>query len=142
MRPQRAMFIFCYSVLFASCFGAGCSGSMKPHEARLQATFDELDNLLDNVPKAAIRYTPTACECPPFEVSTGSRWVRISVTGSDDPEHPVDTLLEKCRRDYESGILKEYLHTLALDSKSPSFCANGTPYWSVEIQEPEQAADP
>ena len=102
------------------------------------ATFEELDNLLEETPTAVIRYTPTTCGCTPFEVHTGSRWIRISITGSDDPDRPSDTLLELCKREYDAGLLKEYRLPLALDSSSPSFCTNGTPYWSVEIQESGQ----
>jgi hypothetical protein len=100
---------------------------LKATALTLQQSFDSGATLL--------RYNPAACDCPPFEAQAGERWIRVLLPAEPDPESGSAALLALAVRDLEEGTLATYRVALELDSPSPGFCANGTPFFEVELLE-------
>ncbi len=80
-----------------------------------------------------VRYNPVDCDCPPFEVKSSRGWVRIQFGERQDLPEEVLPLLEDARKDLANGELSTFSRRLDLDSSTPRFCANGTPYFRVEL---------
>ncbi len=82
---------------------------------------------------ASLRYNPADCECPPFEALAGERWIRVALPLDAEPGSASSQFLSRARDDREDGNLATYRVLLELDSSTPGFCANGTPYFQVEL---------
>lgn len=51
-----------------------------------------------------LRYNPVECDCPPWELQVGARWVRASVHGSsDEGESAFGAIEARGRRDLARG---------------------------------------
>lgn len=100
----------------------------------LASTSQRLQDSLADAP-ASLRYNPVDCDCPPFEVRIGERWVRVLPTANEDPESAIAELLVRARADWQDGNIETYEIPLELDSSSARFCGNGTPYFEVELLE-------
>lgn len=120
-------------LVFAFVLATSCSQPDKRKEL-LAATALLLHEGFDAGP-ASLRYNPIDCDCPPFEVRAGERWVRVALPESEDPESASAALAGKAKEDRESDDLITYRVPLELDSSSARFCANGTPYFDVELVE-------
>ncbi len=51
-----------------------------------------------------VRYNPADCECPPYELAIGQRWVRIDVTTTREPEPRVRDWLSEPTGELQTRI--------------------------------------
>ncbi len=116
-------------IAMACSFAAACSQPDKRMEL-LESTALNLQTTFEAGP-TAVRYNPVECDCPPFEAQADDRWIRVALP--EDPESAAATLLATGKSDLEDGALATYQVSLELDSSSPHFCANGTPFFEVEL---------
>jgi hypothetical protein len=107
----------------------------QPDPAAIRAS--HLEGLLDEAFEAGsarLRYNPGACACPPYEVQTGSGWVRVDIVESSDPAMTVEGFLARCRADHDARPSETYSVFLSLEESKPDRCPNGTLFFKVALE--------
>ncbi len=122
--------LFC-SAIATTLVLASCS-QPDARQSQLSALAKELSQQFELGP-TPLRYNPVDCDCPPFEVKSSKGWIRVRFSDSQQVPDELLPLLEVAKEDLAQGGLSIYPRTLDLDSSTPRFCANGTPYFSVEL---------
>lgn len=94
----------------------GRLGYQQRMEARLLAAAD--------VPQHTLRFNPTPCRCPPFEMLLDSQWVRVDLAVTDVDDPVLTALLEATRGERGDEALRTYRVDGALDD-ALSRCGGG-----------------
>ena len=62
-----------------------------------------------------IRYNPTSCKCPEFELRLPDRWVRVELSPSPEERGPTNELRVIAKRDLRDGTFPTYTVFGSLD---------------------------
>lgn len=103
-------------------------------------TYDEevrtLAGQASDSPLKVIRFNPVSCQCPPFEIQLGARWVRLLVNGTEEPQSPAGLLATEAAADLAAGRIEHYRVEGEL-STSPQRCAQGALYLTLALESAE-----
>lgn len=124
---MRRIFLAASSLLFA-----GCSPQVDIHALRMAELSTFVSEAVEAGP-VAIRYNPTDCDCPPFEIQAGALWVRMALLPSSQDEDPLARFTDRCAKELASGSITKHTALIALESKRPDFTRNGTPFFKGEL---------
>ncbi len=81
-----------------------------------------------------VRHNPPPCQCAPFEVRLGERWVRLELIWPDgEPE-----VVSRGEAALVSAGISGKRVSLRLDSSKPQFCPNGSVYFVARVLEPAE----
>ena len=131
---------------------ASCATPTQPQEPPPPPTYLErvADRVLEQMesPVHRLRYNPTPCGCPPFEMFVGDHWHRVMLEAEEDDEAMVALMaavtLEREGRRYGEHPVQGSL------SRSVNTCARGAALVNLELSEygdldlgpPESEASP
>jgi hypothetical protein len=97
-----------------------------------------------------LRYNPVKCNCPPFEVHLGPRWVRVVLENLASPDSVAAGLLKTAQRDLKKDQLIHY-DVIGDLSTSPEYCGQGALFLTLSVDalaakkpelEPRPGVDP
>ncbi len=80
-----------------------------------------------------IRFNPVPCDCPPFEVLAGSRWLRVQVTGSSLTDLPLEDVPESLKTAEGMAEPVEKRFVIKMSSGKILRCGNRTPYFEITL---------
>jgi hypothetical protein len=83
-----------------------------------------------------IRYNPVSCNCPPFEIQLGARWVRLEVRGTREEGSSAAAFLAQARADLETGHFKSYTVSGELATNT-GICGQGTIHATFSLESSE-----
>ena len=84
-------------------------------------------------PEHSLRYNPTICPCPPFEVLLGTTWARVALVADTADEKAVVELTERARKEHERSPSKLYQVRGSLDDSSVGVCGPSFPVIDLEL---------
>jgi hypothetical protein len=130
-------------IVVAACgvLGSACGpGRVPSTEQQVKASLD----LHAAAGPVRIRFNPVPCDCPPFEVLTGSTWLRVQVTGSSLTDLPLEDVPGSFQADDGAATPAEQRFFVKMSSGRILRCSNRTPYFEITLvgREPPKEALP
>lgn len=126
----------CLAVGFIALLTA-CGGAKVVDKPAPAPTYEEL--VLARAEAAAdvsthdLRYNPTTCRCPPFEVKLGEHWQRVDLA-IDDPEDPILAALLQATKETDDQTGRLYTVDGTLTDVIGT-CGFGTRFVTLEATE-------
>ena len=87
-----------------------------------------------------LRHNPVVCNCPPFELELGARWVRVALSDATLVGSPAARLQAQAKADTTEGLLKSYPVDGTLSSDLLR-CGQGAPYLTLTLDTPPETND-
>lgn len=131
-----------YAIVFlwlSACSPPAAVPTKTPHSGLEEAIEQDLARSGDEG-RYVLRHNPVVCNCPPFELELGARWVRVALTDAMLVGSPAARLQAQATVDTTNGLLTSYpvQGTLSTDI---SRCGQGAPYLTLTLETPTETDD-
>lgn len=116
--------------------GCATTSSDEPPQAPPAPTYEEEITRASSAvadKNKVLRYNPVKCNCPPFEVQLGPRWVRVLVEDLASPDSVAAGLLQTAQRDLKADQLVAY-RVIGDLSTSPEYCGQGALFLTLSVE--------
>jgi hypothetical protein len=128
---RACILAFLVGAMFLPACGPGKGKKKSPSVvARVKQTLDLREGVL------RLRYNPSVCSCPPFEVQTDGGWIRARILPRDEGALK-DDLLARAGGGAPGGGVDVYEARASLASSSILRCTNQVPYVELYLEPPE-----
>jgi len=133
--PLCALFLF--TVL--SC--ATTQRARKPEQKRTAILVELVERYAESSDEHTLRYNPTFCSCPPFEILLGETWARVALIADTEDEKSTIKLTDRARSEHKRNPSKIYNVRGALDDSSVGVCGPSFPVLDFELAS-DQSEEP
>ena len=112
-----------------------CATTRAPVEAPVAPSYHDVLlarlNEASSTTRHALRYNPSPCACPAFEVFLGEHWTRVDLIG-DDTDDPVVERLTAAARGRDDQTLQTFVVEGSLE-ETLATCATGKLYVTLDV---------